>query len=99
MATEQQHIHEIQNVANDEVKDAHVACLRYCTDKELKVTVDLTEMFQYPYAKGDFEMGAIVGISEDVCRKWVGVDEDESSREPVGAIISGAPQFLRFGTE
>ena len=59
-------------------------------------------MFQYAFAQGEFEMEAIVGISEaqggdgfDVQVEWVGLGKDESSWEPLGTSLRGTPQFVR----
>ena len=64
MAAEHQHVPETQKIVNGEVKDAHVARLRYYADKELEVTADVKEVFQYAFAQGEFEMEAIVDLSE-----------------------------------
>ena len=84
------------------MRDAHVARLRYYADKELEVTADLKEVFQYAFAQGEFEMEAIVDLSEAqdgdgfvVRVEWVGFSKDESSWESLETILEGAPQFVR----
>ena len=74
----------------------------YYADKELEVTAVVKEVFQHAFAQGEFEMEAIVGISEaeegdgfDVHVEWVGFGKDESSWEPLDPILKGAPQFVR----
>ena len=102
VAAEKKHVYGIQNIVNGEVRDAHVARLRYYADKELEVTAAVKEVFQHAFAQGKFEMEAIVGISEaqdgdgfDVQVEWVGFGKDESSWEPLETILKGAPQFVR----
>ena len=102
VAAEKKHVYGIQNIVNGEVRDAHVARLRYYADKELEVTAAMKEVFQHAFAQGAFEVEAIVGISEgqdgdgfDVQVEWVGLGKDESSWEPLETILKGAPQFVR----
>ena len=54
----------VENIVNGEVEDAHVARPRYHADNELEVTAELSEVFQYALAQGEFEMEAIVDLSE-----------------------------------
>lgn len=59
---------------------------RFHADKELEITADLKEVFQHAFAQGEFEVAAIVGISEDeagggfyVRVEWVGFGPAENS--------------------
>lgn len=58
------YVHEIQNTVNGEVKDACVTPLQHHADKELEVTTDPKEVFQYAYAQGGFEMESVIVISD-----------------------------------
>lgn len=88
------HVYEIQNIVNGEMKDTHVARLRYYADKKLEDTAALKEVFQYAFPQGEFEMEATAGTSEaqdrdgfDVQVEWVGCGKDKSSWEPLETIL------------
>lgn len=88
----------IQNIVNGEVKDPHVAHLRYFADKELEVTVEFKEVLQHEFAQGGSEMVAIAGLTEaqdgngsDVRVEWLGSVEDESSWEGAGNYSVSTP--------
>lgn len=65
------------------------------------VTADVKEAFQCAYVRGQSETEALVGTSGsqevdglDIQVELVGVDEDESSWEPLETIEEGAPHSV-----
>ena len=87
---EQKHVYGVQNFISVEVRDVHVARLRFYSDSALEVTSDLKEVFQQTFNQGEFEMQALLNIGEShdgsgyiVRVRWSGFDEED------------APQFVR----
>lgn len=56
------HVHGVQNIVQGEVREVHMAHLRFYADGALKATVDLREVFQRAFIHDNFEMARIVDI-------------------------------------
>ncbi|CAN0010642.1 unnamed protein product, partial [Choristocarpus tenellus] len=59
------HVYQVQNIISKDLHEVHVSRLRFYSNKELEVTKELKETFQYMHNQGDLEMSAIV----DLCKK------------------------------
>lgn len=86
------HVYGVQNIVLGEVRDVHVARLRFDADGSLEVTADFIEIFQHTPTQGNFGMAGIIVIAEveervgfDIRVDWVGF-EKESSWEPLKTI-------------
>ena len=87
-AAGQKHVYGVQNIISGEVRDAHVARLRFHSDSHLEVTSELREVFQHSFNQGEFEMEALLNIGESydgsgylVRVRWSGFEEDEDAWE------------------
>ena len=57
------HVYGVQNIVSGEVRDVHVAHMRFYADAALAITAELKEVFQHAFTQGGFEMAAIVDIA------------------------------------
>ncbi|CAB1109830.1 unnamed protein product [Ectocarpus sp. CCAP 1310/34] len=96
------HVYGVQNIVNGQVRDVHVARLRFYADSELNVTSDLKDVFQHSFGQGEHEMESIlnIGPAHDgsgylVRVRWAGFEEDEDTWQPLSDIYQDAPQFLK----
>ena len=63
VVTQRPHVHGVQNIVSGEVRDVHVAHMRFYADAALAITAELKEAFQHAFTQGGFEMAAIVDIA------------------------------------
>ena len=56
------HLYGVQNIVSGEVRDIHVARMRFYADAALAITAELKEVFQHAFTQGVFEMAAIVDM-------------------------------------
>ena len=57
------HVYGVQNIASGEVRDVHVARMRFSADAALEITAELKEVFQNAFTQGEFEMAAIADLT------------------------------------
>eukprot|EP00752_Nemacystus_decipiens_P007839 g7004.t1 len=102
VTAEQKHVYGVQNIISGEVRDVHVARLRFYSDSALEVTSDLKEVFQQTFNQGEFEMEALLNIGQAhdgsgylVRVRWAGFEEDEDTWEPLTTLWEDAPQFVK----
>jgi len=102
VSAENQHVFSVQNIISGEVRDVHVARLRFYSDKELEVTTELKDVFQHTFTQGEFRMEALLNIGESpdgsgyiVRVRWSGFEEDEDTWEPLRTLLEDAPQFVK----
>ena len=79
------HVYDVQNIAFGEVRDVHVARMRFYADTALAITVELKELYQHASTQGGFEMAAIVDMANaengpgfEVEVEWVGFDKENT---------------------
>ena len=102
VSAEQPHVYGVQNIVSGDVRDVHVARLRFYADRALAVTAELKDVFQHAFTQGEFEMAAIVDMSEaeegpgyDVEVEWVGFEKSENTWEALSKIWDASPQFVK----
>ena len=102
VSAEQQHVYGVQNIVSGEVRDVHVARLRFYADAALAITAEVKEVFQHAFTQGEFEMAAIVDMSPaedgpgfDVEVEWVGFGQEENTWEALSKIWDSAPAFVK----
>ena len=57
------HAYGVQNIVSGEVRDVHVARMRFYADAALEITAELKDVFQHGFTLRDFEMAAIVDMA------------------------------------
>lgn len=94
VAAEQPHVYGVQNIVSGEVQDVHVARLRFYADSALAVTSELKEVFQHAFTQDEFEMAAIVDMTEaddgpgfEIEVEWVGFDKSENKWEALSKYL------------
>ena len=102
VVAEHPHVYGVQNIVSGEVRDVHVARLRFYADSALAITAEVKDVFQHAFTQGEFEMAAIVDMSEaedgpgfDVEVEWVGFDKSENTWEALSKIWDASPQFVK----
>ena len=101
MTTETDHLYGVQNIVSGDIRDVHVARLRYYADRELGMTAQLKDVFRHSFTQGYVEMADIMELAEAddgsfiVLVDWRGFEEDERTWEPIEDIWRDAPAFLK----
>eukprot|EP00903_Cladosiphon_okamuranus_P017345 g15980.t1 len=102
VTAQQEHVYGVQNIISGEVRDVHVARMRFYSDSELDITSDLKEVFQHSFNQGEFEMEALINIGEShdgsgylVRVRWSGFEADEDTWEPLKTLWEDAPTFVK----
>ena len=84
-----------------DVRDVHVARMKFYADRDLHLTAELKDVFQQTFAQGYVEMSDILELAEAddgsfiALVDWVGFEEDERTWEPVENIWRDAPECLK----
>eukprot|EP00752_Nemacystus_decipiens_P002231 g2116.t1 len=96
-----QYDYTIEHIQGD-VREVHVTRIRFYADRALAITAELKDVFQHSFTQGEFEMAAIVDMSEaeegpgfDVEVEWVGFDKSENTWEALEKIWNASPQFVK----
>jgi len=102
VSAEQPHVYGVQNIVSGDVREVHVTRIRFYADRALAITAELKDVFQHSFTQGEFEMAAIVDMSEaeegpgfDVEVEWVGFDKSENTWEALAKIWNASPQFVK----
>ena len=76
-------VHGVQNIVSGEVRDVHVARMRFYADAALAIIAELKEVLQHAFTQGEFEMAVIVEMANaenrsgfEVEVEWVGFDKE-----------------------
>ena len=86
----------VQHIVTRQVRDVHVARVRFCADSKLDVTSELKDVFQHTFGQGEHVMEAILNIgpardSGNLVRvRWAGFDEDEDTWQPLAEVHDDA---------
>ena len=80
---ERPHVYGVQNIVSGEVRDVHVARMRFYADAALAIIAELKEVLQHAFTQGEFEMAVIVEMANaenrsgfEVEVEWVGFDKE-----------------------
>ena len=96
-----EHVYGVKNIVSGEVRDVHVARMRFYADRYLDLTAERKDVFQHTFTQGYVEMTDVLELAEADDRTyivpvdWKGFEEDERTWEPVENIWRDAPEFLQ----
>ena len=95
------HLYVVQNIVTGETRDVHVARMRFYCEAKLRVTSRLHDFFQHLEHQAEYHIRGISEIKKAtlgdeyvVLVQWKGLDEAESTWEPVSRILEDAPAML-----
>ena len=99
---DKEHVYAVQHLVTAELRDVHVARMRFYADDKLEITGDLLKVFQQLENQGEYHIRSISVIKraangdEFVVKvAWEGLEEAESTWEPVSLVFHDAPALLR----
>ena len=106
MVAQRPHVYGVQNIVSGEVREVHVARMRFYVGAALTITAELKEVFQHAFTLSEFEMAAIVHMANEMTNaengsgfeaevEWVGFDKEENMWEDLEKIWDAALQFVR----
>ena len=102
VAGQRSHVFGVQHIVSGEVRDVHVARMRFYADAALEITAELKEVFQHAFTQGEFAIAVIVDFSTaeegsgfEVEVEWIGFDTEENSWEDLATIWGAAPQCVK----
>ena len=99
---DQDHVYVVQPLVTGELRKVHVARMRFYDDDQLKTTGEVLKVCQQLENQADYQIRGISAIKraasgdEFVVKvAWEGLEEAESSWEPVSRVFHDAPAVLR----
>ena len=63
VVAQRSHVYGVQYIVSGEIRDVHVARMRFYADAALESTAELKEVLQHAFSHGEFEMAAIVDLA------------------------------------
>ena len=95
------HAYGVKDIVTGRSREVHIARMRPYADASLNVTAELKEIFNNFESQGEFDMEMIDAVdlaadSEEyvVKVKWVGLDKEETTWEPLSTIHTDAPKYV-----
>ena len=92
----------MQHLVPSELRDVHVARMRFYADDNLEITGELREVSHQLENQGEYHIRSISAIKRAVSGDefvvkvaWEGLEEAESTWEPVSRVFHDAPAVLR----
>ena len=99
---DKEHVDAVQHLVTAELRDVHVASMRFYADDKLEITGELLKVFQQLENHGEYHIRSISAIKRAasgdeffVKVAWEGLEEAESVWEPVSSVFHDAPAMLR----
>ena len=96
---DKEHVDAVQHLVTAELRDVHVARMRFYTDDKLEITGELLKDFQQLENQGECHIRSISAIKRAASRDDVkvaleGLEEAKSTWEPVSRVFHAAPAVL-----
>ena len=96
------YVYNVQDIVTGETKEVHVVRMRAYAEASLAVGAEVQGLFEMTKHQREYEIQDILHIREDplsagyykVQVAWVGLDDEDPTWEPVGAMFKGLPKFL-----
>ena len=92
----------MEHLVTGELRDVHVARMRFYADDKLEITGELLKVFQQWENQGEYHIRRTsatkrAASSDEFVAKvaWEGLEEAESTWEPVSRVLHDAPAVLR----
>ena len=99
---DKEHVYVVQHLLTDELRDVHVARMRFYADDQLEIAGELLKVFQQLKNPGEYHIRIISAIkraasSDEFVVKvaWEGLGEADSTWEPLSCVLHDAPAVLR----
>ena len=99
---DKEHVYAVQHLATSELRNVHVARMRFYADDQFEITGELLKLSQQLENEGEYHVPSISAIKrtasgdEFVAKgAWEGLEEVESTWEPVSRLFRDAPAMLR----
>ena len=99
---DKEHVYAVQHLVPSELRDVHVARMRFYADDNLEITGELREVSHQLENQGEYHIRSISAIKRAVSGDefvvkvaWEGLEEAESTWEPVSRVFHDAPAVLR----
>ena len=97
-----EYVYVVENIVSGETRDVHVARMRFYADRDLKVDKRLCDVFQHQEHQGEYHIRGITAVKPAkygneylVNVMWEGLEDEESTWEPVSRVFADAPAVLR----
>ena len=97
------HVYRVKDIATGSLREVYIAQMQPYADASLNVTAELKEVFNNLKSQGEFDMEMIdaVDLAADneeyvIKVKWVGLDEVETTWEPLSTIHTDAPKYVQL---
>ena len=90
----------VENNVTGKTKEVHAVQMRAYAESSLVIGAEVEDAFEIFKHQGEYEMADVVGIGQDPERPeeyrvqvtWVGLEDEESTWEPVSTIYEHAPK-------
>ena len=94
-------MYDMEDIVMERARGVKITRMRPYADASLNFAAKLKKIFNSPKSQGEFDMERLeaVGLAADseeyvVKMKWVGLDEEETTRKSVSTIYADAPKYL-----
>ena len=93
---DKEHVDAVQHLVTAELRDVHVARMRFYADDKLESTGELLNVLQKFENTGGYHIKRAASGDEFVVQvAWEGLEEAESTWQPVSRVFHDAPAVLR----
>ena len=99
---DKEHVYALQHLVTAELRDVHTAKMRFYPNDQLQIAGELLTVFYQLKNQGEYHIRSISAIKlaargdEFVVKvAWEGLEEAESTWEPVSRVFYNAPAVLR----
>ena len=95
----EEHVYGVEDIVTGRSREVHIPRMRPYADASLNVTAELNEEFNNLKSQGELDMQRIEAADlgaegEEYVVKWVGIDEEETTWEPVSTIYADASKYV-----
>ena len=95
------YVYGVEDIVTRHSREVHIARMRPYADASLNVTAELKEVLSNLKSQGEFDIEKVeaLDLAADgeeyvVNVKWIGLDEEETTWEPMFTIYADAPKYV-----